>query len=304
MSKRFANFLLASKDQVDRQLANFATDQATTAAGTGEALDTISQACSYVLTNGGKRIRPTLVYAAAQALGHKGHGTDLDHVACALEMIHTYSLVHDDLPAMDDDDLRRGRPSCHKAFNEATAILAGDALQAWAFELLADAPGFNAAQRVALIKSLAQAAGLQGMVGGQAMDIAATNSNVNLQQLQSMHAFKTGAIIRAALTMGGIAANASAEQLSALDTYGTHIGLAFQVVDDILDVEGNAETLGKTQGKDSKANKPTYVSLMGLDGAKKESQRLLQAALEALGKFGVSADSLRGLAHYIIARDR
>ena len=304
MSKRFANFLLASKDQVDRQLANFATDQATTAAGTGEALDTISQACSYVLTNGGKRIRPTLVYAAAQALGHKGHGTDLDHVACALEMIHTYSLVHDDLPAMDDDDLRRGRPSCHKAFNEATAILAGDALQAWAFELLADAPGFNTVQRVALIKSLAKAAGLQGMVGGQAMDIAATNSNVNLQQLQSMHAFKTGAIIRAALTMGGIAANASAEQLSALDTYGTHIGLAFQVVDDILDVEGNAETLGKTQGKDSKANKPTYVSLMGLDGAKKESQRLLQAALEALGEFGVSADSLRGLAHYIIARDR
>ena len=304
MSKRSADFLLASKDQVDRQLADFATDQATTAAGTGEALDTISQACSYVLTNGGKRIRPALVYAAARALGHKGHGTDLDHVACALEMIHTYSLVHDDLPAMDDDDLRRGRPSCHKAFNEATAILAGDALQAWAFELLADAPGFNAAQRVALIKSLAKAAGLQGMVGGQAMDIAATNSNVNLQQLQSMHAFKTGAIIRAALTMGGIAANASAEQLSALDTYGTHIGLAFQVVDDILDVEGNAETLGKTQGKDSKANKPTYVSLMGLDGAKKESQRLLQAALEALGEFGVSADSLRGLAHYIIARDR
>ena len=304
MSKRFADFLLASKNQVDRQLADFATDQATTAAGTGEALDTISQACSYVLTNGGKRIRPTMVYAAAQAVGHKGHGTDLDHVACALEMIHTYSLVHDDLPAMDDDDLRRGRPSCHKAFNEATAILAGDALQAWAFELLADAPGFNAAQRVALIKSLAKAAGLQGMVGGQAMDIAATNSNVNLQQLQSMHAFKTGAIIRAALTMGGIAASASAEQLSALDTYGTHIGLAFQVVDDILDVEGNAETLGKTQGKDSKANKPTYVSLMGLDGAKKESQRLLQAALEALGEFGVSADSLRGLAHYIIARDR
>ena len=304
MSKRFADFLLASKNQVDRQLADFATDQATTAAGTGEALDTISQACSYVLTNGGKRIRPTLVYAAAQALGHKGHGADLDHVACALEMIHTYSLVHDDLPAMDDDDLRRGRPSCHKAFNEATAILAGDALQAWAFELLADAPGFNAAQRVALIKSLAKAAGLQGMVGGQAMDIAATNTDVNLQQLQSMHAFKTGAIIRAALTMGGIAANASAEQLSALDTYGTHIGLAFQVVDDILDVEGNAETLGKTQGKDSKANKLTYVSLMGLDGAKKESQRLLQAALEALGEFGVSADSLRGLAHYIIARDR
>ncbi len=304
MSKRFADFLLASKNQVDRQLADFAADQATAAAGMGEALDTISQACRYVLTNGGKRIRPTMVYAAAQALGHKGHGTDLDHVACAVEMIHTYSLVHDDLPAMDDDDLRRGRASCHKAFSEATAILAGDALQAWAFELLADAPDFNAVQRVALIKSLAKAAGLQGMVGGQAMDITATNTDVNLQQLQSMHAFKTGAIIRAALTMGGIAANASAEQLSALDAYGTHIGLAFQVVDDILDVEGNTETLGKTQGKDSKANKPTYVSLMGLDGAKKESQQLLQAALDALGEFGVSADPLRGLAHYIIARDR
>ena len=304
MSKRFPDFLLASKDQVDRRLADVATDQATAAAGMGEALDTITQAYTYVLTNGGKRIRPTLVYASARAVGHKGLGTDLDHVACALEMIHTYSLIHDDLPAMDDDDLRRGRPSCHKAFNEATAILAGDALQTQAFELLADAPGLQPIQRVALIKSLAKAAGLQGMVGGQAIDIAATNTELNLQQLQSMHAFKTGAIIRAALTMGGIAANASAEQLSALDTYGIHIGLAFQVVDDILDVEGNSETLGKTQGKDSKANKPTYVSLMGLDGAKKESQRLLQAALEALGEFGVSADPLRGLAHYIIARDR
>ena len=304
MSKRFADFLLASKDQVDRQLADLAAEQATTAAGTGEALDTITQAFGYVLTNGGKRIRPTMVYAAAQAVGHKGLGTDLDHVACALEMIHTYSLVHDDLPAMDDDDLRRGRPSCHKAFNETTAILTGDALQARAFELLADAPSFDALQRVALIKSLAKAAGLQGMVGGQAIDVAATNTELNLQQLQSMHAFKTGAIIRAAMTMGGIAANGSAEQLAALDAYGTHIGLAFQVIDDILDVEGNTETLGKTQGKDSKANKPTYVSLMGLDGAKKESQRLLQAALEALGEFGASADSLRGLAHYIISRDR
>lgn len=304
MSKRLPDFLLASKEQVDHRLAEVATDQATAAASMGEALDTITQAYSYVLTNGGKRIRPTLVYAAAQAVGHKGIGTGLDHVACALEMIHTYSLIHDDLPAMDDDDLRRGRPSCHKAFNEATAILAGDALQAQAFELLADAPDFHPIQHVALIKSLAKAAGLQGMVGGQAMDITATNTDLSLQQLQSMHAFKTGAVIRAALTMGGIAANASAEQLSALDAYGTHIGLAFQVVDDILDVEGNAETLGKTQGKDSKANKPTYVSLMGLDGAKKESQRLLQAALEALGGFGVSAEPLRGLAHYIIARDR
>lgn len=303
MSARFHDFLLASKDQVDRQLADIAANQATAAAGMGEALDTIIQAYAYVLTNGGKRIRPTLVYAAARAVGHNGHSTGLDDVACALEMIHTYSLIHDDLPAMDDDDLRRGRPSCHKAFNEAAAILAGDALQAQAFELLADASGFRPLQRVTLIKALAKAAGLQGMVGGQAMDIKATDTDLSLQQLQSMHACKTGAIIRAALTMGGIAADASAEQLSALDAYGGHIGLAFQVVDDILDVEGNTQTLGKTQGKDSEANKPTYVSLMGLSGAKQESQRLLQQALEALGKFTHTADPLRALAHYIVSRD-
>lgn len=303
MSARFHDFLLASKDQVDRQLADIAANQATAAAGMGEALDTITQAYAYVLTNGGKRIRPTLVYAAARAVGHNGHSTGLDDVACALEMIHTYSLIHDDLPAMDDDDLRRGRPSCHKAFNEAAAILAGDALQAQAFELLADASGFRPLQRVTLIKALAKAAGLQGMVGGQAMDIKATDTDLSLQQLQSMHACKTGAIIRAALTMGGIAADASAEQLSALDAYGGHIGLAFQVVDDILDVEGNTQTLGKTQGKDSEANKPTYVSLMGLSGAKQESQRLLQQALEALGTFTDTADPLRALAHYIVSRD-
>ena len=303
MSARFHDFLLASKDQVDRQLADIAANQATAAAGMGEALDTIIQAYAYVLTNGGKRIRPTLVYAAARAVGHNGHSTGLDDVACALEMIHTYSLIHDDLPAMDDDDLRRGRPSCHKAFNEAAAILAGDALQAQAFELLADASGFRPLQRVTLIKALAKAAGLQGMVGGQAMDIKATDTDLSLQQLQSMHACKTGAIIRAALTMGGIAADASAEQLSALDAYGGHIGLAFQVVDDILDVEGNTQTLGKTQGKDSEANKPTYVSLMGLSGAKQESQRLLQQALDALGKFTDTADPLRALAHYIVSRD-
>ncbi len=304
MSKRVSDFLLASKNQVDHRLADLAAEQTTRAAVLGETLDAITQAYTYVLTNGGKRIRPTLVYAAARAVGHSGHGADLDHVACALEIIHTYSLIHDDLPAMDDDDLRRGRPSCHKAFNEATAILAGDALQAQAFELLADASDFHPQKRVALIKALAKAAGLQGMVGGQAMDIAATNTDLSLQQLQSMHAYKTGAVIRAALTMGGIAADASADRLDALDAYGSHIGLAFQVVDDILDVKGETAALGKTQGKDSEANKPTYVSLMGLSGAEQESQRLLQAAIDALWEFGADADPLRGLAHYIVSRDR
>lgn len=303
MSKAFSDFLLASKERVDRQLAGFAADQATASPDLGETLDAITQADQYALTNGGKRIRPVMVYAAAHALGQKGPRTDLDHIACALEMIHSYSLVHDDLPAMDDDDLRRGKASLHKAFDEATAILVGDGLQARAFKLLADAPGLSAERRIAMVRALAAAAGSRGMVGGQFIDIHATNSDMTLEQLQAMHALKTGALIRASLALGGIAAGAAQEQLSALDEYGTHIGLAFQVVDDILDVEGDTETLGKTQGKDGEANKPTYVKLMGLDGAKAEARRLLQAGLDALGGFGPPADHLRNLARYIVERD-
>jgi farnesyl diphosphate synthase/geranylgeranyl diphosphate synthase type II len=224
-------------------------------------------------------------------------------LTCAIELIHTYSLIHDDLPAMDDDDLRRGKPSLHKAYDEATAILVGDGLQARAFELLANAPGLSAEQRIAMVKVLAKAAGPAGMVGGQFIDIQATNSDMTLDDLKTMHSLKTGALIRASLALGGIAAGASAQQLSALDEYGAHIGLAFQVVDDILDVEGDTATLGKTQGKDSEANKPTYVKLLGLAGAKTEAGRLLQSALDALAGFGDSADHLRDLARYIVERD-
>jgi len=266
------------------------------------SLATLFEAGDYSLKLGGKRIRPTLCYAAARALDMPNE-SGLDHVASALEMIHTYSLIHDDLPAMDDDDLRRGQPSLHKAYGEATAILVGDGLQARAFELLADAPGLSAEQKVHMIKVLAAAAGLCGMVGGQYIDIQATDSDMTLEQLQAMHSLKTGALIRASLALGGIAAGANAQQLSALDAYGTHIGLAFQVVDDILDVEGDAQTLGKTQGKDSAANKPTYVKLLGLDGAKNEAKRLLGEALRALEAFGESADLLRDLAAYIVARN-
>jgi len=262
-------------------------------------------AVRYALATSGKRIRPCLLYAAAKAAG-AGAGLEsaLDHPATAIELIHTYSLVHDDLPAMDDDDLRRGKPTLHKAYDEATAILVGDGLQARAFELLADAEGFSAAQRIAMIKTLAAASGLAGMVGGQFIDISSTGKDLTLEQLQAMHALKTGALIRAALAMGGIAAGASEQQLAALDEYGSHIGLAFQVVDDILDVEGDTATLGKTRGKDGEANKPTYVKLMGLDGAKHEAQRLLAAALQALDGFGNSADHLRDMARYIVERDR
>ncbi len=270
-----------------------------------DGLAGLSGASNYALTNGGKRIRAILVYAAARCRGaFRESAATLDPIACAIELIHTYSLVHDDLPAMDDDDLRRGKPTLHKAYDEATAILVGDGLQARAFELLADAEGFSAAQRIAMIKTLAAASGLAGMVGGQFIDISSTGKDLTLEQLQAMHALKTGALIRAALAMGGIAAGASEQQLAALDEYGSHIGLAFQVVDDILDVEGDTATLGKTRGKDGEANKPTYVKLMGLDGAKNEAQRLLVAALKALDGFGDSADHLRDMARYIVERDR
>jgi geranylgeranyl pyrophosphate synthase len=304
MSAAFPEHIRASKDHVDAQLAALAVAGAVAGTQTGQALQRITQASRYALTNGGKRVRAILVYAAAHAGGLTQAGRGLDYIACAIEMIHSYSLVHDDLPAMDDDDLRRGQPSCHKAYDEATAILAGDALQTRAFELLAEAEGFSDTQRVQLIKALASASGVQGMVGGQAIDIAAVNRELSLDQLRAMHALKTGALIRAALALGGIAANATPQQLTALDQFGAHIGLAFQVVDDILDVEGDTQTLGKTQGKDGEANKPTYVKLMGLEGAKLEARQLLAAALAALDEFGESADQLRELARYIVERDR
>ena len=267
------------------------------------SLAALTAAANYSLAHGGKRIRPLLCWAAAHALGT----TDLALAtapATALELVHTYSLVHDDLPAMDDDDLRRGRPSLHKAFDEATAVLVGDGLQARAFEIISDAPGLDDHQKLKMIRVLSTAAGLHGMVGGQFMDIRATDSELDLAHLQAMHGLKTAALIRAALALGGVAAGGSQSQLEALDAYGRHIGLAFQVVDDILDVEGDTGTLGKTRGKDGQANKPTYVKLLGLDGAKAAAQRLLQTALEALSDLDATADHLRHLARYIVERDR
>ncbi|NQX88559.1 MAG: polyprenyl synthetase family protein [Halioglobus sp.] len=264
----------------------------------------LSKAIEYSVASGGKGVRPALLYAAATAVGCSLGDPRLDGPACAVELVHTYSLIHDDLPAMDDDDLRRGRPSMHKAFDEATAILVGDGLQAKAFELLATDPTLTAGQRIDMIEVLSKAAGPDGMVGGQFIDVKATDSHMSLADLQRMHALKTGALIRAALSLGGIAAEATPQQLQALDQYGKHIGLGFQVVDDILDIAGNPNTLGKTLGKDSEANKPTYVKLLGLKGAKNESRRLLQAALENLNEFGTSADALRELARYIIYRER
>ena len=301
MNPEFSVYPTSKRSRVSSLLGGFALNGTASESSSPAGLVTASR---YALTSGGKHIRAILVYAAHDAVAPLGKSGGPDAIATAIELIHTYSLIHDDLPAMDDDDLRRGQPTLHKAYDEATAILVGDGLQARAFELVADAPELSAEQKVQIIKVLAQASGLQGMVGGQYIDIASTGKDLTLEELQAMHALKTGALIRAALAMGGIAAGATDEQLEALDEYGQHIGLAFQVVDDILDVEGDTATLGKTQGKDGEANKPTYVKLMGLEGARVEAQRLLEAALVALDGFGESADHLRDLARYIVERDR
>lgn len=265
----------------------------------------LRDAMRYSLFNGGKRVRPTLAYASALAISANAlntHNDLLNRVACALESLHSYSLVHDDLPAMDDDDLRRGKPTCHIAFNEATAILAGDALQTFAFELLSEAEATDSKIQIALIRQLANASGVQGMVLGQAIDLAAVDKTIDLAQLENMHRHKTGALIRASVSMGATAMGASEIQLAALDNYAAAIGLAFQVQDDILDVIADTETLGKQQGADIARNKPTYVALLGLEGARAKAQELHQQALAALKDFDSNADYLRALSAYIIER--
>jgi len=293
----FNDFVRASRERVDSALTHYLPlDQDPTQ---------LREAMRYSLFNGGKRVRPTLVYASALAISADALDTQselLNRVACALESLHSYSLVHDDLPAMDDDDLRRGKPTCHIAFNEATAILAGDALQTFAFELLSEAGNVDAKVQIALVSQLAKASGMQGMVLGQAIDLASVDKTIDLAQLENMHRHKTGALIRASVSMGATALGASAAQLNALDAYAAAIGLAFQVQDDILDVTADTETLGKQQGADIARNKPTYVALLGLEGARAKAQELHQQALAALSEFGESADYLRALSAYIIER--
>lgn len=265
----------------------------------------LHKAMDYSLFNGGKRVRPILAYASGLAVSEgmpQAHWARLDHVACALEAIHAYSLVHDDLPAMDDDALRRGKPTCHIAFNEATAILAGDALQALAFELLCAASEFPAEMKVTLLGQLAHAAGGRGMVLGQALDLAAVNHQLTLEQLETMHRHKTGALIRASVAMGATACGATPAQLLALDSYSAAVGLAFQVQDDILDVTADTATLGKQQGADIARNKPTYVSLLGLPAARQKALDLHQQALQALSGFDEKARLLRLLSAYIVER--
>ncbi|MFZ2725821.1 MAG: (2E,6E)-farnesyl diphosphate synthase [Methylococcaceae bacterium] len=264
----------------------------------------LHQAMRYSGLDGGKRMRPLLTYCTGKTLGI--NPDLLDAPACAVEFIHVYSLIHDDLPAMDDDDLRRGKPTCHKAFDEATAILAGDGLQALAFEVLAHDSSIqcSAINRLKMITTLAKASGSQGMVGGQAIDLASVGSPLSLPELENMHIHKTGALIRASVTLATLAVdNVDARLAKNLDAYACAIGLSFQVQDDILDVESDTATLGKTQGKDENNNKPTYPALLGLAGAKQKARELHEKALNNLSSFGTEADLLRDLSLYIIQRN-
>ncbi|WP_020394072.1 (2E,6E)-farnesyl diphosphate synthase [Thiolinea disciformis] len=263
----------------------------------------LHRAMRYSMLNGGKRMRPLLVYATGEALGVSLDCLDIP--AAALECIHVYSLIHDDLPAMDDDTLRRGKPTCHCAFDEATAILAGDALQALAFHLLAASPELTTepARRLQMIMQLSRAAGSQGMVGGQMLDLQAVGHILSEPELENMHIHKTGALIRASVLLGAYCAPAiSPEQLERLDHYAKCLGLAFQVQDDILDVESETQVLGKTRGADAAANKPTYPSIIGMKAAKEKLQMLHQEALSALQDLALPTQELREIADFTVKR--
>ncbi|MGH1463289.1 MAG: polyprenyl synthetase family protein [Neptuniibacter sp.] len=263
---------------------------------------TLQDAMLYSLFNGGKRVRPALVYIVNKMLG--GTVEQANSVAAAIECIHSYSLVHDDLPAMDDDDLRRGKPTCHIAYDEATAILVGDALQCLAFELISDDSNLCAETRIRLIKLLSNASGHQGMVVGQAYDLKNVGHPLSLEQLEAMHQHKTGALLKCAVLMGAVVSEQVSDlQLQHLGQYADAIGLAFQVQDDILDIEGDSSVIGKPQGSDLEKEKPTYPALLGLEGAKLKLQQLHETAIAALEPFGNRADELKALADFIVQRD-
>jgi geranylgeranyl pyrophosphate synthase len=257
-------------------------------------------AIRYSTLNGGKRIRPALVYATGELLG--ANALALDAAAAAVEMIHAYSLIHDDLPAMDDDDLRRGRPTCHKAFDEATAILAGDALQVLAFESLANAT-CGAAERIEMVGILARASGTQGMAGGQAIDLGSVGQALSAADVERMHRYKTGALLEASVTLAiALAGRQGTADALALVRYARAIGLAFQIVDDLLDIEGDPAVLGKTTGADQARSKPTYPAAVGLIAARQRAQDLMIEAEGALDHFGDAGGTLRWLGRYIVHR--
>jgi farnesyl diphosphate synthase len=268
-------------------------------------VERLENAMSYAVLAGGKRIRPLIVYAtyelASQQVKSYTSTTSVDQVAIALELIHTYSLVHDDLPAMDNDDFRRGKPTTHKVYDEATALLVGDALQALAFNILSELDE-DPRVKIDLIKELSFSAGVHGMCGGQAIDLSNVGRILSLEQLIQMHQLKTGALLRTAIRMGTIMASLSDADKKSLDQFANDVGLGFQVTDDILDATQNSETLGKTAGKDAQNNKPTFVSFMGLSQAQSYAEDLLQSAIRHISHFGEEAEPLRRIAYWAFQR--
>lgn len=261
----------------------------------------IHEAIRYSVLGGGKRLRPVLVLASAEAVG--GDPARVLPAACSLEMIHAYSLIHDDLPAMDNDDFRRGRPTCHKAFGEATAILTGDALLTLAFEVLAKSKGVRPESIIEVIGEFAFAAGTKGLIGGQVVDTLSCDEDIDANTLEYIHRHKTGALYRAAVRAGAILTGASKAQVSALTEYAEHFGMAFQIKDDVLDIEGDETVLGKPVGSDQKNKKATYPALYGMEGAKEKARQAGHSALDALSLFGGEADFLRLLVQFVINRD-
>ena len=290
-----SQWMVASAQRVDQAIETSFDDWNVSA-------QQLKDAMHYAATGGGKRIRPLLVYATAALSGKQLNDIPgIDDCAVALELFHTYSLVHDDLPSMDNDDLRRGRPTVHKAYDEATALLVGDALQSMAFGLIANSD-LSESQKVRIISSLAISGGLAGMAGGQAIDLENVGKPLTKEALENMHRLKTGALLRTAVQMGGIAIDLNPQQLKSLDQYASALGLAFQVVDDILDATADSQTLGKTAGKDAAANKPTFVSLMNLDGAREFARKLHLEAIESLAVWGDNAYLLKAIADKVLYR--
>lgn len=292
----FARYYTQRQSRINQQLEYWLTK-------TQDAPPRLHQAMQYCIKAGGKRLRPLLIYATGEALG--APLTILDAPAVAIELIHTYSLVHDDLPSMDDDDMRRGQATCHKAFDEATAILVGDALQSLAFEILAEneQPSYATTQ-LTMLKTLANASGALGMAGGQSLDLQAQGQAMSLEQLKHMHQLKTGALIRAAIKMGALASGCTDLRiLQTLDTFATPIGLAFQIKDDLLDIESHSDILGKKTGQDIAHHKITYPALVGISAAKQTLAELMQQALDALALCPFATDELQALAHFVIERE-
>lgn len=295
-TRAFKQELQRRKELIDNSLLEYMTSIETHPT-------VIHQAMHYAVFNGGKRLRPILVLEGAALANGKPEKVLM--TACGLELIHCYSLVHDDLPAMDDDDFRRGKPTCHRVFGEANAILTGDALLTAAFELITrntQIPEIRAEQVIAVINEIAAAAGSQGMIGGQVMDLAAENETIDLSTLQSLHSMKTGALFVASLRAGALLGDMDSKGLQDLTTYARHFGLAFQITDDLLDIKGDQSILGKPVGSDAKNHKSTYPSLLGVEQAEKLARQSVEQCIDSLASFGREADFLRQLAYFTLER--